>query len=108
MEKTRNHLLDNLKGMLIFLVVFAHFILLYAHVGVASLSEKIATFFIYSFHIPLFAFISGYFSKNIDKIRETAFSRLLLFPKEEIFRNNIRIKHCCLVSIYHGKNGESK
>lgn len=33
---------------------------------------------IYSFHMPLFVFISGFFSKNLQKRRDTAFARLLI------------------------------
>ncbi len=53
---------DNLKGILIFLVVFAHFL---AYVD----GVKILRLTIYSFHMPMFLFISGYFAsfdrKNI-------------------------------------------
>lgn len=34
--------------------------------------------FIYYFHMPLFVFISGYFSKNTEKCRETAFRNLFM------------------------------
>ena len=34
--------------------------------------------FIYSFHMPLFVFVSGYFSKNLEKRRKAAFSGLLI------------------------------
>lgn len=34
--------------------------------------------FIYSFHMPLFVFVSGYFSKNLEKRRKAAFEGLLI------------------------------
>lgn len=55
MEKNRNPYWDTLKGILIVLVVLGH-------TGTA-LGEKILSV-IYSFHMPLFLFISGYFSKR--------------------------------------------
>jgi fucose 4-O-acetylase-like acetyltransferase len=55
----RNHLLDNAKALLIFLVILGHM--------VEPFIENIALFrviylVIYSFHIPMFAFISGMLS----------------------------------------------
>lgn len=74
-DKRRDYLFDNLKILLIFLVVFGH--------AVANVANDIALrgsldIFIYLFHMPLFVFISGYFSKNIDKCREKAIKDLLL------------------------------
>ncbi|WP_413358770.1 acyltransferase family protein [Robertmurraya sp. 2P01SA] len=50
--------LDNVKGVLIFLVVLGH--------TIGASKEGLVTLvnFIYSFHMPAFIFISGYFSKN--------------------------------------------
>ncbi len=59
----RNYKLDNFKGILIYLVVLAH--LTYSLNYYNSFSSLILTRFIYSFHMPLFLIISGYFSKNI-------------------------------------------
>lgn len=65
-QSKRNYLFDNIKFLLIFLVVLGHFIDFYA--------TKVSIFrslflFIYSFHMPLFIFISGLFynNKNIGK-----------------------------------------
>ena len=78
MPVERDTFLDNLKGVLILLVVFAHYLILYVEQNVASLAVQTLCFFIYSFHMPLFVFVSGFFSKDVGKARETAFTRLLL------------------------------
>lgn len=51
---------DNLKGFLILLVVFAHF--LYQFTENTAVSGIVN--FIYAFHMPAFAFVSGYFGKS--------------------------------------------
>lgn len=52
---------DNLKGILIFLVVLGHFL---TYLPVMSDSHLLRTIvvFIYSFHMPLFIFVSGLFA----------------------------------------------
>ncbi len=70
--------MDNLRGILIFLVVFSHFLLFYVDQGVTSVFVHALTYYIYSFHMPLFIFICGYFSKDVEKSRRKAFERLLL------------------------------
>lgn len=71
----RDYLFDNIKALLIFLVVVGHITNLgYYH------NDKLKTIyvFIYFFHMPAFIFISGYFSKNVDKCRETAVRNFLI------------------------------
>jgi len=64
LEQPRIYLFDNLKAILITLVVFGHIIEPFA-VG----WTKIAYIFIYTFHMPLFIFCSGYFAAcNPQKI----------------------------------------
>ncbi|MHC4437329.1 MAG: CapA family protein [Planctomycetota bacterium] len=70
--------MDNLKGILIVLVVLSHFLQLYVFEGTASIPVQAIYYFIFSFHMPLFVFISGYFSKNLEKARNTAFTRLFI------------------------------
>lgn len=61
MEQTkRSFYWDNLKGILILLVVFAHF--LYQFIGNSAISGIVN--FIYTFHMPVFVFVSGYFGKS--------------------------------------------
>lgn len=83
MEK-RDYLFDNLKGLLIILVVFGHLI-----EGFLSKDLELIKYVyiaIYLFHMPVFIFISGYFSKrnNPRKVLELMFVYMLwqmvLFP----------------------------
>ncbi len=55
---------DNARAILILLVVFGHMLQPYTS-GDKYLSALYLV--IYSFHMPTFLFISGYFAKNIDK-----------------------------------------
>lgn len=93
MIKDRDTYIDSLKGLLIILVVFGHTIDAYR--GQSHLMTAIYNF-IYSFHMPLFIFISGYFSKTSDtnKIRRQVFILLETYIIFQIFRQVIP-------SIYH-------
>lgn len=65
--KKRDYLFDNIKFILIFLVVAVH---LFGVVrSVTGPQEGVDLFLAAtcSFHMPLFIFISGYFSKNLEK-----------------------------------------
>ena len=62
---------DNLKGILIFLVVFGHLLELVGGPAAAWLYRLI-----YSFHMPAFVFCSGWFAQ-FDAAR---FFRRLLYP----------------------------
>ena len=73
--KERVDLLDNLKGLLIFLVVFGHSLEL---IKDQYFITQVLYVFIYLFHMPAFVFVSGYLSKNVDKARETAFTTFFL------------------------------
>ena len=50
---------DNLKGILILLVVFGHFLW-----DSARYEMVIPTILIFAFHMPVFVYVSGYFSRN--------------------------------------------
>ena len=68
----RYDIFDNLKGILIFTVVFAHFLFEYSTFNIESLSRKIVIF-IYTFHMPSFIFISGFLtSENSIKIKNAS------------------------------------
>lgn len=68
----RNERVDNLKGILMVLVVFGHLLELIMDQGWTKYVYEL----IYSFHMPFFIFISGYFYKfKIEKI-----IRNLLYP----------------------------
>ena len=73
-NKTRDYLFDNYKVLLIFFVVVGHF------TG-PSVSDNpfllILKWFIVSFHMPAFIFISGYFSKRTLPF-STTFQRLAI------------------------------
>ncbi len=70
--KNRINKYDNLKGLAIILIVFANFII----AGDASLS--VLKNFIFIFDLPIFFFVSGYFSKSsFDEINKS-FKRLMI------------------------------
>lgn len=73
MTKTteRNYFVDNLKGLLIFLVVFGHF--LESYLGDSNVIKYIYIV-IYSFHMPLFALCSGYLANA-----KTPFKKILKY-----------------------------
>ncbi|WP_455714043.1 acyltransferase family protein [Anaerosporobacter sp.] len=74
-NKQRIYFFDNLKAILILLVVMGHMIDLGAY---KSDLIRFIYFFIYYFHMPLFIFITGYFSKNTIKCREQVFDRFFI------------------------------
>ena len=59
--KERDYLFDNYKAFLIVLVVVGHFIEVASDDNVVMETTK---WIIFSFHMPAFVFISGYFSKK--------------------------------------------
>ena len=75
MEQTRYNRFDNIRFILIICVVFGHFLEMIP--GAMSLYLYRI---IYSFHMPAFIFISGYFAKyNREKILFTFLYTYLLF-----------------------------
>lgn len=59
MENKRQYKYDNIKCIMIFCVVFAHLLEMLK----GNISNKIYIL-IYTFHMPIFVYISGYFSKG--------------------------------------------
>lgn len=74
-KKEREYLFDNYRGILIFLIVTGHFLDLNYKNNAILTSIK---WFIYSFHVPAFVFISGYFSKKDFPI--TVLVKSILLP----------------------------
>ena len=66
-EKEREYLFDNYRFFLIFLVVVGHFV---EPCFKNSLIISAMRGFIFSFHMPAFIFISGYFSKSVESLRK--------------------------------------
>lgn len=67
-NSSRLEWLDSVKGIMIFLVVFGHFI------GAKCTNEinlfSVTHYFIYAVHMPIFIFISGFLSKRKSKIEK--------------------------------------
>ena len=80
MNKERDYFFDNLKAVLIFLVVLGHFLLPIRGDNPLVVVKRL----IYVFHMPLFIFVSGYFSKTIYKNGKYNFEKILYFLKAYI------------------------
>ena len=70
----RNYLIDNSKGLLIFLVGLGHSL---EFIRKDYEVARLLYVFIYEFHMPVFVFISGYLSKNVEKGRRNAVRNFL-------------------------------
>lgn len=77
MEKERDYFFDNLKPVLIFLVVLGHFLLPIHGRSFLVVLKRL----IYVFHMPLFVFVSGYFSKKIYRDGQFNFKKILYLIK---------------------------
>lgn len=75
MENQRDLLFDNIRGILIFLVILGHAL---EYFRLTNEAAEFLYVFIYLFHMPVFIFISGYFSKNVEKGRATAAKTFLI------------------------------
>lgn len=73
--KRRDPYFDNLKGILICLVCAGHCLNLYRD---SNIYCNYLFNLIYAFHMPLFFYISGYFSKNVEKTYKLAFETLII------------------------------
>ncbi len=74
--RERDYLFDNLKALMLFLVAFGHTLAPYVTTQDSILRYIMQ--YIYLFHMPLFSFITGYFSKNVEKSRNTAVKNVLI------------------------------
>ncbi|MCR5143039.1 MAG: acyltransferase family protein [Ruminococcus sp.] len=78
-KKERDYLFDNIKALLIFLVAAVHFM---AAVTMKKEMVPLAELFKVTaciFHMPMFFFISGYFSKNLEKSEKGSAKILRLY-----------------------------
>lgn len=76
MTKVRNGKMDNVKAILILLVVLGHFV---ENVAEQSGTTKSIFLFIYTFHMPLFIFVSGYFCVNAVKDKSRTSKKVQTF-----------------------------
>lgn len=74
----RDQLVDSNKGILIFLVVFGHFV--ERLIGWGSEEGRILLSSIYAVHMPAFIFISGMFFKNKNISQKAIYFLSLLLP----------------------------
>lgn len=89
MKKERILFFDNFKGILIILVVLAHYF--FAYFQDVDQIQKLLSF-IYLFHMPAFLFISGYFtSKNPSK---ESFYKLVIYY---FIFNTFMMLYCFLI-----------
>ncbi len=72
-EKERDYYFDNLKAVLIFLVVLGHMLLRVSGNDTIDAIKRV----IYVFHMPLFIFVSGYFAKSIYKNGQYRWKKVL-------------------------------
>lgn len=98
-NKERNYYFDNAKFILIFLVVFAHLIepLVYKKVEIKSVF-----LFIYTFHMPTFILISGYFA-NVDLNKERILKMFKKFILTYIIFQTIFVVFTKIVGITYYK-----
>lgn len=78
----RDEFLDSLKFFLIILVIFGHVL----EAGKLSRFELTLYNTIYSFHMPLFIFVSGYFSKRYDNNKVFCYKILKLVETYIVFQ----------------------
>jgi len=88
----RNHFVDSLKGFAIVLVVLGHSIQFGTYDGVTT--KGVVFSFIYSFHMPLFMFLSGYVAKPDGTLRYAKDRFLRLFVPFESYAFLVCIKEC--------------
>lgn len=103
-QEKRIYYMDSCKGMLIVLMVAGHCLALYREDKICY----VLYWLIYSFHMPVFIFVSGYFSKNLDKPLCKLFQELIvpMIPFELLYwvihfgggeRVSVSYAHICLL-----------
>ena len=74
-ERARDYFIDNLKVILIVLVIIGHFSMKYDWVPAVERLGKL----IYTFHMPCFVFVSGYLAKRVHKDGKLRADKILSF-----------------------------
>lgn len=77
MTKERDYFFDNVKAVLMFLVVLGHLLLPIHGESFLVVVKRL----IYVFHMPLFVFVSGYFAKTFYKNGRYNYRKLLYLGK---------------------------
>ena len=72
----RDYLFDNIKTVMLILVAIGH--TLDPFITSQDSLFRYMMQYMYLFHMPMFAFVSGYFSKNADKARDGAVKKVLI------------------------------
>lgn len=101
-QTIRSHYWDNIKGILIILVVLGHFLWEYWGLGYVDFILK----FIYLFHMPAFAFVSGFLSKSenaksIEKIKRLILMYLIFNTAIMILNNFLFDSYFTFLSPYY-------
>lgn len=78
LEQERDYSFDHIKAFLIFSVVYAHYLRMSSTFAVSSIGG-VLYLTSFSYIMQGFLFVAGYFSRNLDKCRKTAF-QTFLFP----------------------------
>lgn len=106
-NKKRSITPDVCRGIAIFLVVWGHVLQQGLH-GVANVPENLVVKIIYSFHMPLFVLISGYFfyaSYKKKSSRELIFNRAVGMLKVIFIWNTIHYFVAMLLESRMGQDG---
>ena len=74
-ERAQDYFIDNLKAVLIVLVIIGHFSMKYDWVPAVERLGKL----IYTFHMPCFVFVSGYLAKRVHKDGKLRADKILSF-----------------------------
>lgn len=74
-ERARDYFIDNLKAVLIVLVIIGHFSMKYDWVPAVERLGKL----IYTFHMPCFVFVSGYLAKGVHREGKLKAERIFSF-----------------------------
>lgn len=91
MPANRDVFLDLVKGILILLVVFGHML----ELGEGAVVD-VLYHFVYSFHMPLFVFISGYFTRVYQTTRDFFTSNVRILETLIVFQLILCVLRLCM------------